>query len=149
LASAGVAFQCMETANAEAGRTNAANWDEGHAPNPGDDLVFPATSTVHATNNDLSADQAVSAIRFNGPGYTLSGNGIVSGEILCSSLVVGKNTINLPIAVNSVIVVGAQSACTLDLEGDIDGTGGIFSRPVAAPSSPAIPSTADRWPCSW
>ncbi|MGE5415087.1 MAG: S-layer homology domain-containing protein [Syntrophomonadaceae bacterium] len=112
---------------ADANWSNGANWAEGHPPNPGDDLTFPATSTILSTNNDLAAGLNITGISFNGPGYTLAGNGITSGEILCTSGVAGKNTITLPMTINTTIVVGTQSACTIDLEGDIDGPGGILS----------------------
>ena len=105
--------------------SNGSNWAEAHPPNNGDDLTFPATSTILATNNDLAAGLSITGISFNGPGYTLAGNGIVSGEILCTSGVSGKNTINLPLTVNTTIVVGTPSGCTIDIEGDIDGAGGI------------------------
>jgi hypothetical protein len=112
---------------ADANWSNGANWDEGHPPGNGDDLTFPATSTILATSNDLAAGLSIIGISFNGAGYTLTGNGIVSGEILCTSGVAGKNTLSLPMTVNSTIVVGTQSGCTLDLEGNIDGAGGILA----------------------
>jgi len=111
----------------DANWSNGSNWMEGHPPNSGDDLTFPATSTILATNNDLAAGLTVASISFNGPGYTVSGNGIVSGEILCTNGVAGRNTLSLPLTVNSTIVVGTQPACTIDLEGNIDGPGGILS----------------------
>ena len=112
---------------ADANWSNGSNWMEGHAPNSGDDLTFPATSTILATNNDLAAGLNITGISFNGAGYTLAGNGIVSGEILCTSGVSGRNTISLPITVNTTVVVGTQSACTIDIEGDVDGLGGILA----------------------
>ena len=111
----------------DANWSNGSNWVEGHPPGSGDDLTFGATSTVLATNNDLAAGMSIIGITFLGPGYTLAGNGITSGEILCGSGVAGKNTLGLPLTVNSTIVVGTNSACTIDLEGDIDGPGGILS----------------------
>jgi hypothetical protein len=107
--------------------SNGSNWMEGHPPNSGDDIVFPATSTVLGTTNDLAAGMTITAITFQGPGYSVAGNGITVGEVLCSSGVTGLNTVSLPMTVNSVIVVGTQPGCTLDLEGNIDGSGGIFS----------------------
>ncbi len=112
---------------ADANWSNGSNWAEGHPPNPGDDLTFPATTTILATNNDLSAGLSISSITFSGPGYTLGGNGITIGEILCSSGVAGKNTVNLPLTVSTTIVVGTPAGCSLDLEGDIDGAGGILA----------------------
>ncbi len=107
--------------------SNGNNWLSGHAPNPGDDLTFPASSTVLATNNDLTAGISIIAITFQGPGYTLSGNTITVGEILCASGVAGTNTLSLPMTVNATVVVGTPAPCTLDLEGDIDGPGGILA----------------------
>jgi hypothetical protein len=111
---------------ADANWSNGANWSYGHAPNPGDDLTFPATSTILATNNDLASGINITAITFLGSGYTLSGNAITIGEILCGSSVVGSNTIALPMTVNTTIVVGT-AACTLDLSGVISGSGGILA----------------------
>jgi S-layer family protein len=116
------------TTAADGSWANDANWVGGHHPNPGDDLVFPATSTVHATSNDLTAGFAVSTITFHGGGYTLGGNAIAeAGEILCGSDVSGTNVMNVPMTVSSVIVLGVSPGCTMDLEGAIDGAGGIFS----------------------
>jgi S-layer homology domain len=107
--------------------SNGNNWTEGHPPNSGDDLTFPVSSTILATNNDLAAGLDIIAITFEGSGYTLAGNGITSGEILCTSAVVGANTISLPMTVNSTIVVGTPPGCSLTLSGDIDGAGGILA----------------------
>jgi len=107
--------------------SNGSNWLAGHAPNSGDDLVFPATSTVHATTNDLAAGFVASSITFHNGGYTLSGNAITMGEIVCGSDASGTNVLSLPMTVNSQIVLGIAPTCTMDLEGPIDGAGGIFS----------------------
>ena len=116
------------TTAADGNWSNGANWLAGHAPNPGDDLVFPAASTVHATNNDLAAGFVASTITFHGAGYDLAGNAITAaGEITCGSDVTGINTTHLPMNVDSVIVLAVAPGCTMDLESAIDGTGGIFS----------------------
>src|SRR5262249_12638441 len=106
---------------------NGANWVSGHAPSSGDDLSFPASSTILATTNDLGAGINIIAITFQGSGYTLAGNGITIGEILCGNSVAGANTISLPMTVNSTIVGGTSAGCALTLSGDIDGTGGILA----------------------
>ena len=126
-AAAGAVSMHWKATPADASWSNGSNWDEGHPPNPGDDLTFPATSTILATNNDLAAGLNVSSIAFNGAGYTLAGNGIVSGEILCTTGVTGTNALSLPVTVNTTIVVGTHAGCTIDLESNIDGPGGIFA----------------------
>ena len=111
----------------DANWSNGSNWDEGHPPNPGDDLTFPATSTIPSTNNDLAAGLSLVAISFDGPGYTLGGNGITIGEVLCTSSVTGSETISLPMTVNATVVFGISPGCTLTASGAIGGPGGVLS----------------------
>ncbi|HEX4438881.1 MAG TPA: S-layer homology domain-containing protein [Thermoanaerobaculia bacterium] len=115
------------TTAADGNWSNGNNWLAGHAPNSGDDLVFPATSTVLATSNDLAAGFVASTITFHGGGYTLAGNAITMGEIVCGSDASGTNLMSLPMTINASIVLGIAPGCTMDLEGPIDGSGGILS----------------------
>src|SRR5262249_25941823 len=100
------ASQSWKTTPVDGNWSNGANWVSGHAPSAGDALSFPASSTILATTNDLTAGMNIIAITFQGSGYTLAGNGITIGEILCGNSVAGANTISLPMTVNSTIVVG-------------------------------------------
>ena len=106
--------------------SNGANWVSGHPPNPGDDLTFPATGGID-TLNDLAPGLNVVAITFQGPNWTLDGNAITIGEILCGSGVSGTNLINMPMTVNTTVVVGASAGCTMELGGAISGPGGILA----------------------
>jgi len=115
------------TTAADGNWSNGNNWLAGHAPNSGDDLVFPASSTVLATNNDLTAGFAASTITFHGGGYTLAGNAITMGEVTCSSGASGTNLLSLPITINTSVVLGITPGCTIDIEGAVDGTGGFLS----------------------
>ena len=51
----------------DANWSNGSNWTEGHPPSSGDDLTFPATSTILSTNNDIDGLSLV-AITFSGAG---------------------------------------------------------------------------------
>jgi hypothetical protein len=113
--------------------SNGANWVGGSPPNPGDNLVFPATSTIQNTDNDLADGIAIHTITFNGNGYRLSGHAITLGmdntgvSIRCASgEPPGSDAISLPI----IIMVGVDGiltaeGCTLTLSGAISGTGGL------------------------
>jgi hypothetical protein len=109
-----------------------ANWAGGAAPNPGDDLVFPATSTILSTTNDLVAGIAINSITFNGNGYRLAGNAILLGNgsgvgIKCTSgAAPGSDAVSMPIAIQPP-GAGASTAvgCTLTLSGAISGAGGL------------------------
>jgi hypothetical protein len=107
--------------------SNGANWMSGHPPNSGDDLTFPLTVTPVNTLNDLPAGMSFSSITFEGPNWTLDGNSIVIGEILCGSGVSGTNLINMPMTVNTTVVVGVASGCRMTLGGAISGPGGILA----------------------
>lgn len=88
-----------------------ANWVGGVAPVNGDDLVFPAASTVKTTNNNI-ADLAVNSITFNGNGYTLNGNAITLAAAGMTTTTTGSNFIQLSVALtansNFNIVNGSQ-----------------------------------------
>ena len=106
--------------------SNAANWVAGHPPNSGDDLTFPATGGM-VTLNDLAAGLSFTAITFQGPNWTLDGNAITIGEVLCGTGVSGTNLINMPMTVNSTVVVGVSSGCRVTLGGVVSGPGGILA----------------------
>ena len=110
-----------------------ANWAGGIPPVAGDDLVFPATSTIQSTNNDLAPGTDILRITFDGNGYTLAGNAItLAGGALphtigCTTAnAPGANTVSLPIiATGNLVLKAAVSGCSLDLSGVISGTGAV------------------------
>lgn len=106
--------------------SNGANWVSGNPPVSGDDLTFPADSTFKDTINDIPGLNVV-AITFQGPNWTLDGDAITIGEILCGTGVSGTNLINLPMTVNTTVVVGASTGCSVQMAGAISGPGGILS----------------------
>src|SRR5262245_53719953 len=58
------------------------NWVGNEAPEPGDDLVFPAGADRRTTNiNDFPDLTSFRSITFTGGGYALSGNRISLGEV--------------------------------------------------------------------
>src|SRR5262245_43407810 len=79
------------------------NWVGNQAPQPGDDLVFPAAAGRRATNiNDFPAGTSFHSITFTGGGYVLNGNRILLGSTSATNLdgvfnSTGNNTIALPL----------------------------------------------------
>jgi len=67
-------------AGANALWNNPANWG-GTAPNPGDDLVFPAGAARTTNTNNFTAGTAFNSLRFTGESnaYTLTGNQVALG----------------------------------------------------------------------
>jgi hypothetical protein len=109
-----------------------ANWAGGTPPNPGDDLVFPATSTIQSTTNDLASGIAINSITFDGHGYRLAGNAIALGRngsgfsILCTDAAApGSDALSLPIQIATVLVIETATGCNLTLSGAISGSGGV------------------------
>jgi len=56
--------------------TTAANWVGDIAPNPGDDLVFPASAAQKVNVNDFQNGLSVGHLAVNGFNYQISGNSI-------------------------------------------------------------------------
>jgi autotransporter-associated beta strand protein len=56
--------------------TTAANWAGDVAPNPGDDLAFPASAAQLTNINDFAAGTAFGQIGISGQGYQIAGNRI-------------------------------------------------------------------------
>ncbi len=56
--------------------TTATNWVGDVAPQPGDDLQFPAAAQQFFIANDFPAGTPFGTIRVNGPNYWLSGNAV-------------------------------------------------------------------------
>ncbi len=85
--------------------SNGANWSSGNAPNAtGDTLVFPASATAYASNNDEVT--SVVKISFSGGGYNLTGNALtVSGGIVDT----GNNVIALGQGTTGISLSAAQT----------------------------------------
>ncbi len=117
-----------------------ANWVGGTPPNPGDDLVFPATSTIQNTTNDLTDGISINSLKFDGNGYRLAGGPISLGAIgisCTSGAPPATNEINLPITITAattqVKIVGSR----LTLIGPISGTGGLAVVSAKAAEEPS------------
>ena len=107
--------------------SNPANWDGGVAPVNGDDLVFPANSTIKATTNDLN-NLAVNSITFNGNGYTIAGLPIVlgAGGVNCTTFTPPQtNTFSVDIALSANTSFNITNGCQIDISGVISGAFGF------------------------
>lgn len=98
--------------------TTGANWANGVAPRPGDDLVFPAglTGAGQLNYNDFAGTQFQS-IGLKGGGYTLDGNAIVLTNGIVSENAVGAanaNTINLGVGGSGIILNASQTWVTVN-----------------------------------
>jgi autotransporter-associated beta strand protein len=105
-----------------------ANWVGGVAPVSGDDLVFPADSTLKATNNDLTAGISIGSITFDGNGYTVAGNSIAlgAGGLSCTTSAGSQtNTLSLAIIVGATVTIDTVSGCQLNVDGVISGSAGL------------------------
>src|SRR5271154_6267295 len=117
------------------------NWIGGTPPNSGDDLVFPATSTILSTTNDLTAGLAINSITFNGSGYRVGGNAIAMGGnptigIVC--VAPGTYVLSLPITITDLFPVTCPipGPCTVTLSGAISGTGSLVNQTMANGGDP-------------
>jgi autotransporter-associated beta strand protein len=83
--------------------TNGANWIGGHAPNPGDELVFPnGGGRLTTSTNNFAPGTNFHSITFTGGGYVLNGNSILLGSVSATNAggvmnSAGSNTIALPL----------------------------------------------------
>src|SRR5262245_50253907 len=76
--------------------TNAANWAANVAPNPGDDLLFPAGAAKATAANDFAVGTVFHSLTFSGTGYTVSGNAITLDGGIASTQLTGTNTVSAP-----------------------------------------------------
>jgi autotransporter-associated beta strand protein len=132
--------------------TTAANWAEGIAPVPGDDLVFPPDAIHLVTDNDFPDGTTFNSIMITGSGYTLNtlnGNriAIAGGQAITASYATGSSTINLPVFFgNGSRISVTNAAATLMFDGtltNIAGTAGLFKEGAGtavllAPSNAAL-----------
>jgi len=117
------------TGNNNGNWMNAGNWASGTVPNPGDDLVFPASVATYSLTNDFPQYTMFESITISGSGYTLAGNDIILGQGLAGitdSVSSGGNTIslNFRMDVTRWITVTSNSE-TLTISGMITGLGGF------------------------
>jgi autotransporter-associated beta strand protein len=78
--------------------STAANWVGDVAPNPGDDLVFPAGAAQRANVNDLTADTSFRVLNVNDTGYQISGNAVqISTAVTANIAGGGLSELGLPI----------------------------------------------------
>lgn len=98
------------------------NWNT--APGAGDTLVFPASAVRYNMVNDLASGLSLAGLRFDGSGYSLSGNQISLTDTLQAAQGSGKDVVSLPInfsGFNTIDVL--QSAAELDLAGALSSPG--------------------------
>src|SRR4051812_26213713 len=74
------------------------NWAGDIAPNPGDDLVFPASAAQTTNVNDLAADTSYRVLNINAGGYQISGNALQLSTSLTANIGSGGlSAVSLPI----------------------------------------------------
>jgi autotransporter-associated beta strand protein len=104
--------------------TTPANWVGDVAPNPGDELVFPAGAAQLSNVNDYPNGAAFDAIEITGAGYSISGNrvALIAATIVRASYAAGTSTLGLNIELlNHALVVNFVATMPhLILSGDID-----------------------------
>jgi autotransporter-associated beta strand protein len=106
----------------------AANWVNDQAPQPGDDLVFPAGALRLSSTNDFPAGTSFRSITLGGAGYTLNGNlvALTAGltmDVPTSTAAAGA-TVNLPLRFGSAVTVASLfPGSTLTLSGTLDTAG--------------------------
>jgi len=139
----------------DANVSTAANWtgcaDASMAtiPESGDALLFPDGVTNKTVVNDLAANSTFTAITFDGPGYTLSGQPIKLSGYMSQAGISGTNTIsvniefidgtphisansgimqftsNFNISSSTPLVIEVQPSATMNIVGDVSGTGAL------------------------
>ena len=104
--------------------SNAGNWDT--PPDPGNDLVFPATATTFTIANDLPAVTGYGALTIQGSGYQVGGTGITLSGPIDAAQATGSSALNLPIGINAPETVTVdQAGSSLVIGGVVAGTGGL------------------------
>jgi hypothetical protein len=102
--------------------TTAANWAPDVAPQPGDDLVFPAGVAQLANVNDFPAGTAFHSIAVNDVGYQLTGNAVAlaGGLTFGDQSFTGRPVIGLPLTLTGDQVIDNSHAEPYTLTGPID-----------------------------
>jgi autotransporter-associated beta strand protein len=101
--------------------TNGANWNGRlTAPDPGDNLAFPAGSARMSNNNNFAAGTDFNTFTFSAAGYTIAGNsaGLTAGLNVTHGA--GNTVLNLPLALNAnQTFTVSQSGANLFLNGTV------------------------------
>lgn len=101
--------------------SNPANWSSDVAPQPGDDLVFPAGALNPTNFNDLPAGARYNTILIQGAGYNITGGAIELSGGLTANNAAGANTVALDLTlINAQSIISANPAATLNLSGSIN-----------------------------
>jgi autotransporter-associated beta strand protein len=107
--------------------SDAANWDTGTVPYPGDDLVFPAGVPAGslANNNDLPDGTAFHSITFSGGGYNITGNPLsLSAGITATNAALTTDTFNLALTLTAAqTLTCTNNGGILVLGGPVDNGG--------------------------
>ena len=102
--------------------TTAANWTQNFAPTPQSHLIFGANTSKRAVVNDFPATMPFGTLRFDAPGYTISGNRFsVSDGLTCTFTGEGAILADLAVLGNSGINIAGSA--TLRVEGRLSGFG--------------------------
>ena len=85
--------------------SDGANWLGGVAPNPGDNLIFPAGALQTTNVNDFTgADTAFGTIQISGDNYSLTGNQVSLGGAVISAGTGNSLGLNLQLSADEGIV---------------------------------------------
>jgi autotransporter-associated beta strand protein len=118
---------------ANANWTSPQNWVGDVAPQPGDDLVFPATALQQTATNDFPAGTAFHSIHISGTGWTLNGNAVSLAAGISTSNASGANTVTLPLTLTAPqTFLSGTAASDLVLSGATIDNGG-FALTVSGP----------------
>lgn len=106
--------------------TQGANWTGGVAPSSGDDLLFPATASQHATANNFANGTSFASITITDSGYHLIGNAINLAGGISTTYVTGTSLdeIDTTFGVGGA-GISVSSGGELDLVGVLAGLGGM------------------------
>jgi len=105
--------------------STAANWQENLAPVAGNRLIFPASPTSYATQNDLTPGTRVAAIAIADGGYTFSGNAIQLDGGISTTYASGTLTFPLGITLNQAQTFSISGAGGLSCTGNLSGSNAL------------------------
>lgn len=130
--SADAATKTWSTTPSNGSWSNGANWVGGIAPVAGDALVFPASSSILSTTNDLANGIAIASLTFDGTGYSLSGNAItLGGGLTCTTGAAPQiNHIGLSIILAATATVDPVAGCEVSVDGSVSGASGLVKNGV-------------------
>ncbi len=88
--------------------TTAANWVGDAAPQPGDDLVFPAGAQQPTNVNDFAPGTAFGSLSVTGSGYSISGNALAVANGVTADIKDG-GTVTLALAIGGTGGLASQA----------------------------------------